>query len=358
MRYGKVGLTEYDRARATPGFTLFSPLQIPVAYLMGMRGEVVHRWNLDAPTGNYGYLLPSGNLLAAVKTETGPKGLSAQGGRIQELDWDGNLAWEYVDHYQHHDFRRCANGNTVYLGWELLSAEAAGRVKGGVPGSEHEDGIWGDYLREVTPAGETVWEWHAEEHMRIEDYPICPICPRAEFAHPNTVFPLENGDMMVSWRHNHLIAIIDRASGKFAWEKCDPMLGHQHDVQMLPNGNILLFVNGAHAPKTRGSTVVEFNKDSDEVIWEYKGRPLHTFNSTFISGAQRLDSGNTLICEGQWGRIFEVTEAGNIVWEYISPHFASADDPSPTAGTNAVFRAYRYAPDSPEINGRLDDYTI
>ncbi|MDP6175601.1 MAG: aryl sulfotransferase, partial [Rhodospirillales bacterium] len=141
MRYGKVGLTEYDRARATPGFTLFSPLQIPVAYLMGMRGEVVHRWNLDAPTGNYGYLLPSGNLLAAVKTETGPKGLSAQGGRIQELDWDGNLAWEYVDHYQHHDFRRCANGNTVYLGWELLSAEAAGRVKGGVPGSEHEDGI-------------------------------------------------------------------------------------------------------------------------------------------------------------------------------------------------------------------------
>ena len=51
-------------------------------------------------------------------------------------------------------------------------------------------------------------------------------------------------------------------------------------------------------------------------------------------------SGNTLICEGQWGRLFEVTPEGDIVWEYVSP-FMGPDrfgDPS-----NEVFRAYRYA---------------
>ena len=30
-----------------------------------------------------------------------------------------------VDDYQHHDFRRCDNGNTIYLGWELLSEDYA-----------------------------------------------------------------------------------------------------------------------------------------------------------------------------------------------------------------------------------------
>ena len=34
---------------------------------------------------------------------------------------------------------------------------------------------------------------------------------------------------------------------------------------------------------------------------------------------QRLFSGNTLICEGQWGRVFEVTKDSEIVWEYILP---------------------------------------
>jgi len=57
-----------------------------------------------------------------------------------------------------------------------------------------------------------------------------------------------------------------------------------------------------------------------------------------------------LICEGHWGRLFEVTPEGYIVWEYISP-FMGADrngDPS-----NEVFRAYRYVADSPQIRNRV-----
>jgi hypothetical protein len=67
---------------------------------------------------------------------------------------------------------------------------------------------------------------------------------------------------------------------------------------------------------------------------------------------QRLPSGNTLICEGRWGRIFEVTPEKEIVWEYVSPYFQK-DNPPYTDG-NYVFRAYRYSADSPEIGGRLD----
>jgi hypothetical protein len=101
--------------------------------------------------------MKNGNLLVAVQTPGGPPGLNAKGGKIQEIDWDGNIVWEYQDDYQHHDFRRCDNGNTIYLGWELLPEEHAGRVKGGEFGRKHPDGIWGDYIREVNPAGDTVW---------------------------------------------------------------------------------------------------------------------------------------------------------------------------------------------------------
>ena len=84
-----------------------------------------------------------------------------------------------------------------------------------------------------------------------------------------------------------------------------------------------------------------------------RGNPAITFESYFISDCQRLWNGNTLICEGSWGRFFEVTKYGDIVWEYISPYCAY-DDTSPVRGDQStVFRAYRYAPDSPEIRGRV-----
>ena len=91
-----------------------------------------------------------------------------------------------------------------------------------------------------------------------------------------------------------------------------------------------------------------------EYVWVYRGKPSNTFNSRHISGCQRLASGNTLICEGICGRIFEVTPQGDIVWNFVSPYFASDDLKGPGAGQNMVFRALRYAADSPEIAGRLN----
>jgi hypothetical protein len=64
-----------------------------------------------------------------------------------------------------------------------------------------------------------------------------------------------------------------------------------------------------------------------------------------------LESGNTSILEGIWGRMFEVTPDGEIVWEYVSPYII--EDHHMYKGGNYIFRAYHYAPDSIEIAGRL-----
>ena len=71
MLYEKTGLTRFDKDRATPGFTLFSPLQQRKTLILNMRGEVVHDWNLPAQPGNYTYLLPNGNLLIVGEKQVG-----------------------------------------------------------------------------------------------------------------------------------------------------------------------------------------------------------------------------------------------------------------------------------------------
>ena len=83
---------------------------------------------------------------------------------------------------------------------------------------------------------------------------------------------------------------------------------------------------------------------------EYKGSPIHSFFSSYISSADRMPNGNTLICEGSGGRIFEVTSNKQVVWEYVNPF--SFPDARFGALTNATFRSHRYGPDHPALVGR------
>jgi len=237
-----------------------------------------------------------------------------------------------------------------------MPKELAAKVPGGIPGSEHEQGIWGDVVREIDPDGNTVWEWHSATDIEdFSKYPICPIEGRHEWAHANSICPVPGGDYLISFRQNHLIARIDRETKKFSWEMCDWKLGHQHDVQMLENGNILVYANGAHGPyhgPNEGSRIFEIDPSTNETVWEYVGSPAHTFDSPFISGCQPMPNGNVLICEGRSGRLFEVTREGETVWNFNSPIVA---DHAPYTPGRSIFRSYRYTAESPEIAGRLGD---
>ena len=142
---------------------------------------------------------------------------------------------------------------------------------------------------------------------------------RDEFAHANAISPLPNGDIYISFRRLNTIGLIDRATGKMKWEHRDDSFGMQHDCAPLPNGNITLFANGINTTTNPFSRVIELDPRTHKTVWEYRAKPSYTFFSPHISGAERLGSGNTLICEGQWGRLFEVTPEGEIVWEYVSP---------------------------------------
>ena len=88
------------------------------------------------------------------------------------------------------------------------------------------------------------------------------------------------------------------------------------------------------------SRVIEINPVTLDIVWEYDAnkagsRDKTKFYSDYVSSAQRLPNGNTLITEGAFGRIFEVTPDYKTVWEYISPYYEKSEN------FNLVYRAYR-----------------
>jgi outer membrane protein assembly factor BamB len=371
------GVTHLDPDKAFPGYTLFATLSGEEAYLIDLKGETVKTWRVPAPyKPYYGYFLESGNLLMRCSSGNETWAFGGASSTVLELDWDGNVVWKYEHATLHHDHCRLRNGNTAVIGWEVLDPYIAARVKGGVPGSEMEPGIldedfcWvpdlaakasgneraagamiSDALYEIDKTGAIVWEWHGSDHLDPEVDAICPLEGRQEWTHCNAVEEMPDGRLLLSFRQTSTVTIVDKGSGKVDWRFGPGVLSHQHDPTPLSNGNILIFDNGEH--RVRGSChskVVEVNPDTSAVEWSYTGSPPLAFFSTGISGAQRLPNGNTFICEGRTGRLFEVTGSGEIVWEYINPHEA------PHRGdvrNRAVFRSHRYAADGPELRGRV-----
>lgn len=152
----------------------------------------------------------------------------------------------------------------------------------------------------------------------------------------------------------------------------------QHDSAWiepgLPGaGNIMIFNNGhgLAVDGTNYSSIVEFappvkqngqyemvnplSFEPFDLIWSYVAEPTEDFSSPSLSGVTRLPNGNTLVCSGVEGRIFELTESKEIVWEYISPVtsngiLSQGDDLE--YADNYLFRAYRYSPDYPAFKGK------
>ena len=156
----------------------------------------------------------------------------------------------------------------------------------------------------------------------------------------------------------------------------DQELTYQHDPKWLrgPDGSLRLTIFDNRAERDDDapgySRVIEivlpfepergFLREPDqpfgptEPVWSYSDP--EGFYSAFISGAERLPNGNTLICSGAGGRVFEVTPDGRTVWNYRNPHGGEVEPPEHAgkAPPLALFRAARYPRDHPGIRVLLE----
>lgn len=159
--------------------------------------------------------------------------------------------------------------------------------------------------------------------------------------------------------------------------EADRQLYGQHYPHIIPEnltdeGKIILYNNGngrdpefsevfiITPPQTSPgfytyTTNTSYGPVSPEYIYEDPNDQTNFF-SHILSSAQRLPNGNTLICEGNFGHIFEIDSNENIVWDYISPisnntGTIGVQGSSPPSG-NVLFRAIKYSLDYPAFTGR------
>jgi hypothetical protein len=238
-----------------------------------------------------------------------------------KLDKDSNLLWSYQGRPHHDLFVDESGGGNIYV----LSREV--RPRNGLrEGWTEAMPILEDFITLLDPQGKELRRVSLVDCILNSDFASLFEHTKARYdlLHANTVRPIlvdghpifKRGQVLVSFREIHTIAVVDLEQQKLTWIATG-MWRFQHDPRLLANGNVLLFDNRGNAGMSRA---VEFDPLTQRVVWTYRGQPPDTFHSREAGSIQRLANGNTLLNESQGGRSFEVTPAGEIVWEFYNPN--------------------------------------
>lgn len=347
------GVRTYIAEKCCQGYTLFSPAWSNREYLIDMRGLVVHTW--EVTHSNVAELLSNGNLFT-----------HNCGSWLEELTLDSKTIWRWEGNadlavLNHHDF--WVGGDTVVY----LAAKHVPVIPGVYQPGTEPDRMRTDVILKINRNKDILWEFsfgdHVEELCALAGYPMpIPYMRRtdndsfepygpSDWAHANTIEVLPStplgerdarfkaGNVLFSLRHLDVIGIVDPVKNEIVWCYGPGILDGQHQPTMLENGNILVFDNGTY----RGHSIVrEIEPASGEIVWQYSNG--EDFFSPFRSGNQRLPNGNTLICECDAGRLFEVTPEKQVVWDFWSPFVGQG----PHHLGKRIHRATRYSPDAVE----------
>jgi len=362
------------------GQILFSPMWGLDTYLIDYKGMINHTWPSDYLPGVMVRWFGDGTILRTIRLSGGPGASGGvqkvlwDGTVVWDFRYntDGNLS--------HHDIKVLPNGNVLMIAWETKKqseAIAAGRNPDSVPISGIWPDHVIEVQPTGPTSGNIVWEWHVWDHL-IQDYDSTKENYGVVADHPELV-DINFGEKTYDWLHTNSIDynekydqillsicysneiwIIDHSttteeaaghtggnSGRggdllYRWGNqqtyragtaSDQKLFLQHDATWVDEGypgegNILVFNNGKTRPGSRYSSV-------DEIIPPFQNgeyyledghaygpvNPTWSYTNTGFyagqfSGAIRLPSGNTLITNGETGKIIEVTPQKATVWQY------------------------------------------
>jgi hypothetical protein len=334
------GVTVYDPARAQDGVTLYASGHEAAAYLVAMDGEVLHQWRRPFSTvwdesarttrpqpDSHVYfrkavVYPNGDLLAVYEGV----GDTPYGYGLVKLDRNSEVIWSYAGR-AHHDIDIGPDGRIYALTHDLVDAPLDGFDNLASPRLD-------DFLVVLSPDGEELKKISLIHAVAASPYRhllhTVSAYAVADPLHTNTVDVItertaarfafgEAGQILLSFRELGAIGVLDLEREELVWASRGPWIG-QHDPDLLPNGNILLFDNYGNFEKPEGrSRVIEFDPVTMAIVWQYAGSAELPFESAIRSSQQRLANGNTLITESSGGRILEVTRDGRVVWQFVNP---------------------------------------
>ena len=98
---------------------------------------------------------------------------------------------------------------------------------------------------------------------------------------------------------------------KVVWKVGRPVVLDAESAQRLPNGNTVIADNGT-------MKVIEIDKDM-KVVWEFAVPNDNKRKTATMRQMRRLDNGNTLISASTEDKVIEVSPDKKIVWSYSVP---------------------------------------
>ena len=323
----------YDPERAHNGYNLYNSGHRPEASLIDMEGRSLHTWTLakdavwpEERTRKMAFywrrvfLYPNGDLLVVFNSYG-----------MLKLDKNSNLLWKYTRGC-HHDLEVTADGNIYVLYREPVVLE----------GYNDDEPVLPDGVVVLSPDGEPLEEYWILDYFQNSSYAyMLEWIPSdvVDVLHANSVRVFDGslehlsslykeGNILIALRKIDVVAIIDPDQRSIVWAASGIENGlwhRQHDPRVLANGNMLLFDNRGRGPVER-TNILEFAPLTLRVHWQYSGTAETPLYSRTLGASHRLPNGNTLISESNYGRAIEVTQDGEIVWEFINPHRAGDDD--------------------------------
>jgi hypothetical protein len=344
-------IIHHDRSKAQQGLNLVVGSNAQEALLLTMDGDTVHRWALDfrdawddppqmpAFTNEEPeywadkiywrrvHLYPNGDLLVVFESPfITPYGLG-----LVKIDRNSNIIWK-LDKNAHHDTAIGEDGMVYVLTQEITETAYAGLPELAPPFIDdmvtvvRQDGSW---VKDI-PIIKALRDSHFAPMLSRLDRNL-----EGDVIHANTVqyidrataerYPFAKaGHLMISLREMDVIAILDPVEERIVWAMTG-MWQAQHEPQMLSNGRILIYDNKGGRGPAGMTRVIEVNPVTNTVDWSYGGTEQAPLISPFYGSQQRLHNGNTLIIESTNGRAIEVTDDGDIVWEYRSPYRLETD---------------------------------
>lgn len=140
--------------------------------------------------------------------------------------------------------------------------------------------------------------------------------------HPNDVeelseemaihFPQFNpGDLLISLRHLHLVAVLDSESNDVKWARHGPWR-FQHDPDFIENGTISIYDNNKGMERSK---IIEVDPLTNKIWYRFPDADF-SFNNSSMGTHQRLPNGGELISVAMEGRVLVANPDGKLVFEY------------------------------------------
>jgi hypothetical protein len=230
-----------------------------------------------------------------------------------------------------HDFLMTTDGYTFLM----IADEQTVDMSKVVPGGKENANVTGLVIQELDPHQNVIFEWRSWDHFAFSESILSLTTDQIDLIHGNGFALASDGNLLLSCRNLSSVSKINLQTGEIMWRLGgkesdfnfvnDAGFHYQHNIAVLPNGDITLFDNHGTDQSPATSRALQYQLDETNktatLVWYFIHNP--PVFTDYMGDVERLLDGNTFIGWGSSvvtdGYVFssmtEVTPDKQVVFE-------------------------------------------